>query len=127
MPRDQKGQSQSLHPTPPRPWESAIGNGESWEWEMMERGRRRRKKGSSGISGERRADLEEKVRVVAKAVGHPLEHLDLVIHAFEDAGVQGIATVRQDAGELGFEMAGELDQGGDPAPHGPPVPGVPGP
>ena len=27
-----------IHAPPPRPWEWAIGNGESWEWGMMERG-----------------------------------------------------------------------------------------
>ena len=39
-------------PTPPRPWESAIGNGESWEWEMMKRGEAAVKKGGGVRWGE---------------------------------------------------------------------------
>ncbi|MBI4421043.1 MAG: transposase [Gemmatimonadetes bacterium] len=67
------------------------------------------KKGSSRISGERRADLEEEVGVVPEAVGHALDHFDFVVHALEHPGVERILTVRQDAGELHLEAAGERD------------------
>jgi len=36
-------------PTSPRPWESAIGNGESWEWGMMKRGEAAVKKSGGGV------------------------------------------------------------------------------
>ena len=41
------------------------------------------KNGSSPNSGEGGADLQEKVRVVAEAIRHPFDHLDLVVHAFD--------------------------------------------
>jgi len=44
-------------------------------------------KGSSRISGERGTDLEEEVLVIAEPVGHPLHDLDLVVDAFQQAGV----------------------------------------
>ena len=43
--------------------------------------------GSSGSSGERISDLEEEVGVVAKAIGHSLDDLDLVVDALEQARV----------------------------------------
>jgi hypothetical protein len=43
--------------------------------------------GSSPISGEGGPYLEEEVVVVSKAVGHPLDDLDLVVDAFQQAGV----------------------------------------
>ena len=78
--------------------------------------------GSSGNSGERRADLEKEVGVVSEAVGHALEHLDLVVDAFEEAGVQGEAAVREDARQLGFEVARERDEGGNATANGPTIP-----
>ena len=35
--------------------------------------------GSSGNSGERRADFEEEIPVIAEAIGHPLDDRDLVV------------------------------------------------
>lgn len=43
--------------------------------------------GSSPNSGERRADFEEEVRVVAEAVSHAFDDFDLVVDPFEQAGV----------------------------------------
>lgn len=43
--------------------------------------------GSSRDSGEGLADLEEEVVVIAEAVGGAFENLDLVVNAFEQAGV----------------------------------------
>ena len=56
--------------------------------------------GSSPNSGERSPDLEEEVLVIPEAVGHPLDDLDLVVDALEHAGVQRIAAVRQEPGQV---------------------------
>ena len=44
--------------------------------------------GSSRITGESRTDLEEEVIIVSEAVGHPLDDLDFVVDAFQQAGIQ---------------------------------------
>jgi hypothetical protein len=44
--------------------------------------------GSSGNSGESCSDFEEEVFFVSETVGHSLDDLDLVVDAFEDAGVK---------------------------------------
>jgi transposase len=61
------------------------------------------KKGSSRNTGKCRSDLEEEVGVVAVAVGHALEDFDLVVDAFDEAGVEGIPTVTDDPGHVGRE------------------------
>src|SRR5688572_19340563 len=58
-----------------------------------------KKKGSSPISGEGGADLEEEVVVVAEAVGHAFDDFDFVVDALQQTGVQRPAAVRQDAGQ----------------------------
>jgi len=71
--------------------------------------------GSSGISGEGGTNLEEEVFVVSEAVGHSLDDFDLVVDAFQEAGVERPAAVGQDAGEVFLEPPGELLQGFDAA------------
>ncbi len=67
------------------------------------------KKGSSRNSGERRADFEEEVAVIAEPVGHALEYFDLVVHALEHACVERILAVGEDPREFHFEPAREGD------------------
>jgi len=45
------------------------------------------KKGSSRITGVSGSDLEEEVLIIPEAVGHPLDDLDLVIDALDQARV----------------------------------------
>ena len=56
--------------------------------------------GSSGNSGKGGANLEEEVVLVAVAVGHSFDNFDLVVHALQQAGMQWILAVRQDAVDL---------------------------
>src|SRR5262249_46749873 len=65
----------------------------------------RQKFGSSRKSGEGSADLEEEVGIIAEAVGHPLEDLDLVVDPLEQAGVQRPAAVGKDTREQALERA----------------------
>lgn len=65
------------------------------------------RKGLSGDSGEGDSDLEKEVGVVAEAVGHALDDLDLVVGAFEQAGVERPGGVGQDARQVRLEAAGE--------------------
>ena len=58
------------------------------------------KKGSSGISGKRRPYFEEEVVIVSEAVGHSFDHLDFVHDALQQARVQRILAVGQDAVDL---------------------------
>jgi hypothetical protein len=55
------------------------------------------KNGSSPNSGERGPDLEEEVGVVAEAIGHSLDDLDLVVDALDQVGAERPAAVGQDA------------------------------
>jgi hypothetical protein len=59
------------------------------------------KKGSSPNSGERRPDLEEEVGVVAEAVGHALDDLDLVVDPLDEVGAQGESAMGEDARQGG--------------------------
>src|SRR6266542_3683884 len=81
--------------------------------------------GSSRISGKRRADFEKEVRVVAKAVGHALEDLDLVVDAFKDAGVQRKPAMSEHPGQLPAQPPRERDQRRDATAHGPAIPLLP--
>ena len=65
------------------------------------------KKGSSRDSGEGGADSEEEVFVVAESVGHAFDDLDLVVDAFQQAGMERPAAVRQDTGKVLLEPSGE--------------------
>jgi hypothetical protein len=56
--------------------------------------------GSSPNSGERGPDLEEEVGVVAEAVGHPFDHLDLVVDALDQVGAEWPVAVSQDSGQV---------------------------
>jgi transposase len=56
------------------------------------------KKGSSPISGERCPDLEEEIGIIAVAVGHAFDDLDLVVDALDQVGSERPLAVRQDAG-----------------------------
>ena len=59
------------------------------------------------MSGESGADLEEEVLLVAVAVGHALDDLDAVVHALDEAGVQAIAGMADDAVQIGPEPFGK--------------------
>ena len=47
-----------------------------------------KKKGSSPNTGEGGSNLEEEVVGIAETAGHSLDDLDLVVDAFQEAGVQ---------------------------------------
>jgi hypothetical protein len=49
------------------------------------------------VSGECAFDFQGEVGIVAEAVRHPLDHLDLVVDSFESAGVDGVAGMVDDA------------------------------
>ena len=68
------------------------------------------KKGSSGNSGKRSADFQEKIGVITKAICDPLEDFDLVVDAFEDPGVQAIAAMTENAIEMPLENRHDLAQ-----------------
>ena len=55
------------------------------------------KKGSSSISGECMTDAKEEVFVIPKATSDPLNHLDRVVHAFENTGGQTVSSIRDQA------------------------------
>ena len=59
------------------------------------------KKGSSPNSGERGADLQEEVGVIAEAIGHPLDDLLFVVDALDQVGAEGPAAVGEDARQVG--------------------------
>jgi hypothetical protein len=42
-------------------------------------------------------DAKEEVFVIPETVGDPLDHLDPVVHSFEDAGGQTVSNVRYQA------------------------------
>jgi len=83
------------------------------------------KKGSSPNSGEGSADLQEEVVVVAEAIGHALDDLDLVVDALDEVGAQREAAVRQDAGQVGLEIDGESLERLDATASGLGVPAAP--
>ena len=56
--------------------------------------------GSSPNSGEGRPDLEEEVGIVAEAVSHSLDDLDLVVDALDEVGAEGVSAVGEDAGQV---------------------------
>ncbi|SUV91165.1 ABC transporter permease [Bordetella holmesii] len=59
-------------------------------------------KGSSRNTGECRPDLEEEVLLIAVAVGAALDDFDGVVDALDDAGVEPVATARQNPVQIGF-------------------------
>ncbi|AMD44712.1 linear amide C-N hydrolase, choloylglycine hydrolase family protein [Bordetella holmesii CDC-H635-BH] len=58
--------------------------------------------GSSRNTGECRPDLEEEVLLIAVAVGAALDDFDGVVDALDDAGVEPVATARQNPVQIGF-------------------------
>src|SRR5437016_14588963 len=88
------------------------------------------KKGSSPNSGECCPNLEEEVIVVAKAIGHALDDLDIVVDVLEHAGIERIAAVGQYTGQVQAQTPGKRLQRGDAAadraaiPVGPEAAGV---
>src|SRR6056297_2987396 len=65
---------------------------------------------SSYLAGEGCLDLEEEVFIVPEAVGGALDHLDTVVDAFDEAGVQRPAGVGKDAVQIGLEALGKAHQ-----------------
>jgi len=53
------------------------------------------------------ADLQEEISVVPVSVGHAFDQFDFVVDALQDAGVQRVAAVAEDARQVAFELAGE--------------------
>src|SRR5207244_12432622 len=76
---------------------------------------RSKEKGSSPNSGECCPNLEEEVIVVAKAIGHALDDLDLVVDTLEQAGIERIAAVGQYTGQVQAQSPGKRLQRGDAA------------
>src|SRR5512146_2955465 len=66
--------------------------------------------GSTRNSGKCRADLEEEVGIVAIAVGHALQDLDLVVHTLEQPGVERIPAVIDDVGVPLLELTRKAHQ-----------------
>src|SRR6188472_4046596 len=81
--------------------------------------------GSSPNSGKGRPDFEKEVRLVAKAVGHALDHFDLVVDALDQVGTQRPTAMGKDAGKVAFESLGERFQWDYPTSHRPAIPAVP--
>src|SRR5678816_4517509 len=82
--------------------------------------------GSSPNSGERCPDFEEEVGVVAEAVGHALDDIDLVVDALDEVGAQRESAVSEDAWQVGLEVRGEALERLDAAAPGLGVPALPG-
>ena len=57
--------------------------------------------GSTRNSGERCANLEEEVILIAEAISDAPEDFDLVVDALQQAGMQRVATVADDPLDLG--------------------------
>ena len=55
--------------------------------------------------------FEEEIVLIAESVGHPLDNFDLVIDAFEDAGMEGKPAVGEYAVQAFFQGAGEALEG----------------
>ena len=68
------------------------------------------KKGSSRVTGKGGFDLEEEVVAVPVVIGHALDDLDTVVHAFQHAGVEPIDGAGDDALGVGLQARGEADQ-----------------
>src|SRR5688572_17315272 len=83
--------------------------------------------GSSPNSEKAGPDLEEEVGVFAEAVGHPLDHLDLVVDAFDQVGTEPTPAVGEDAGQVRPQVPGEPAQRLDAAAQRLAVPTAPGP
>lgn len=63
--------------------------------------------GSSPNSGKSSSDFEEEVFMIPEAVGHAFDDLDLVVDAFEQAGMQRVAAMSYDARQVRFQTLGE--------------------
>jgi hypothetical protein len=78
--------------------------------------------GSSGISGKGCPDPQEEVFIVPESVGHPFDHLDLVVDPFEQTGAEGPAAVSQYTIDPLFQVSGEPLERLDAASDRPSVP-----
>lgn len=67
------------------------------EHDILKKANELLKKGSSRITGERGADLEEEVFLVAIPIGPTLDDLDSVVDAFDDAGIERMSAAGEDA------------------------------
>lgn len=65
------------------------------------------KKGSSRFSGEGRLDFQEEVIRVPEAIGHAFDHLDAVVHPFQQAGMHVEAGAGEDASGVAPEVSGK--------------------
>src|SRR5690606_34584105 len=83
--------------------------------------------GSSRFTGECGPDLQEEVVRVAVAVGHSLDDLDAVVHAFQNTGVEAMTGAGDDAVNVLFEFSCERNDRCQAAVHGHPEPLVPAP
>ena len=64
-------------------------------------------KGSSRFSGEGRLDFQEEVIRVPEAIGHAFDHLDAVVHPFQQAGMHVEASAGEDASGVAPEVSGK--------------------
>ena len=55
--------------------------------------------------------LEEEIVLIAESVGHPLDDFDLVIDAFEDAGMDGKPAMGEYTVQSFFQGAGKALEG----------------
>jgi hypothetical protein len=62
-------------------------------------------------------DFEEEVGGIATAIGHALDDLDAIVHAFQDADVESAEGTGDDAIDLGSQPFGESEQGRELAVH----------
>lgn len=75
------------------------------------------KKGSSRFTGKCCFYLQKEVVVIPVAVGHPLDHLDLVVHSLQHTGVQPVDRAGDNAVDVALEAPGKLLHGGQPTTH----------
>src|SRR5690554_5301699 len=70
------------------------------------------KKGSSRFTGKCCFYLQKEVVVIPVAVGHPLDHLDLVVHSLQHTGVQPVDRAGDNAVDVALEapMVDGLDR-----------------
>src|SRR5690606_29932578 len=73
--------------------------------------------GSSRFTGKCCFYLQKEVVVIPVAVGHPLDHLDLVVHSLQHTGVQPVDRAGDNAVDVALEAPGKLLHGGQPTTH----------
>mgnify|MGYP003680281620 CR=1 len=73
--------------------------------------------GSSRFTGKCCFYLQKEVVVIPVAVGHPLDHLDLVVHSLQHTGVQPVDRAGDNAVDVALEAPGKLLHRGQPTTH----------